>query len=121
MFCHGNLNPVNIIYDAPTNSVSFVGLQFCGPNFQAFDIAQHFMTLCGPDLSKVGKEEFVPAREFQLRWCHHYLSAYKDISTQKVVTFHKVFPYILAFSHSPIQQNMDPYLSSYCFTYVTYT
>ena len=85
MFCHGNLSPANIVYDSPTNSVSFVGLQFCGPNFQAFEVAQHFMTLCGPDLDKVGKEEFVPAREFQLRWCHHYLAGYNNTSTQTVL------------------------------------
>ena len=33
-FCHGNLNLSNILYDATTNSVQFVGLQFASPNYQ---------------------------------------------------------------------------------------
>ena len=33
-FCHGNLNLSNIIYDATTNSVQFIELQFAGPNYQ---------------------------------------------------------------------------------------
>ena len=52
---------------------------------QAFEIAQHFMTMCGSDLSKVGREEFVPAKEFQLRWCQNYLAGLHDIPSQKVL------------------------------------
>ena len=33
-FCHGNLNLSNIIYDATTNSIQFIELQFAGPNYQ---------------------------------------------------------------------------------------
>jgi hypothetical protein len=33
-FCHGNLNLSNIIYDATTNNVQFIELQFAAPNYQ---------------------------------------------------------------------------------------
>ena len=62
----------------------FIDLEFAGPNFQAFDLAQHFMTFACGDLDRVGKEEFVPAREFQMRWCHYYLMGYKDLPTNEV-------------------------------------
>ena len=34
VFCHGNLNPANIIYDATTSSIQFIELQYAGPNYQ---------------------------------------------------------------------------------------
>ena len=33
-FCHGNLNLSNIVYDATTNNVQFIELQFAAPNYQ---------------------------------------------------------------------------------------
>ena len=51
---------------------------------KAFEIAQYFMTMCGSDMSKVGREEFVPAKEFQLRWCQSYLSGLHNVPLQKV-------------------------------------
>ena len=42
------------------------------------------MTMCGSDMSKVGREEFVPAKEFQLRWCQSYLSGLHNVPLQKV-------------------------------------
>ena len=51
---------------------------------QAFELAQHFLSMAGADLSKVGREEFVPAKEFQMRWCRAYLGGYKNIPEHKV-------------------------------------
>ena len=51
---------------------------------KAFEIAQHFMTMCGSDMSKIGREEFVPAKEFQLRWCQNYLSGFHNVPLQQV-------------------------------------
>lgn len=84
VFCHNDLCPENIIYDAVARTVTFIHLECAGSNFQAFEIARHFYTLCGSDMTKVGSSDFVPAAEFQMRWCHNYLAAFKDISMQKV-------------------------------------
>ena len=59
------------------------------------------MTMCGSDMSKIGREEFVPAREFQLRWCQNYLSGFHNTPIQQVrkqfiniiwFSFNKKFP-----------------------------
>jgi ethanolamine kinase len=84
LYCHGDLNPANMIFDPVRRSVIFIDLEFAGPNFQAFEIAQHFMTFVCGDLSKVGRDEFVPAREFQLRWCHAYLTGFMALPREKV-------------------------------------
>ena len=40
--------------------------------------------MAGADLSRVGREEFVPAKEFQMRWCRAYLGGYRDLPEHKV-------------------------------------
>ena len=37
------------------------------------------MTFAGEDLSKVGRNEFVPAKEFQKRWIGTYLKAFLNV------------------------------------------
>jgi len=72
VFCHNDLNPQNIIYDSISRNVAILHLEYADINFQALEIARHFYTLSGgsSDLAKVGCAEFVPAKEFQMRWCH---------------------------------------------------
>ena len=67
-----------------TGSLKFrIEFNFC-TSFKAFEIAQHFMTMCGSDMSKIGREEFVPAKEFQVRWCQNYLSGFHNVPIQQV-------------------------------------
>ena len=87
VFCHNDLNPNNIIYDPVTRQVSFLHLEFADMNFQAFELARHFYTLCGSDLDRVGSSDYVPAPEFQIRWCQHYLAAYQNTSTKEVIIY----------------------------------
>ena len=84
VFCHNDLNPNNILYDPVTRQVSFIHLEFADMNFQAFEMARHFYTLCGSDLSRVGSSDFVPAPEFQFRWCQYYIAAYENIPVKEV-------------------------------------
>ena len=111
LYCHGNLRPENVIFDPVTKAVVFIDLKYAGPNFQvqyfnlelrrliniayitilqpgfllqAYELAQHFMSLAGPDLSRVGRSEYVPAKEFQIRWLRHYFSAFKVVPEAKV-------------------------------------
>ena len=84
VFCHNDLNPNNIMYDPVTRQVSFLHLEFADMNFQAFELARHFYTLCGSDLDRVGSSDYVPAPEFQIRWCQHYLAAYQNTSSKEV-------------------------------------
>merc|ERR1711944_399021 len=85
VFCHNDLSPENIMYDPVNRNVSFLHLEYADINFQAFELARHFYRLSGnSDMSKVGCAEYVPAQEFQLRWCHHYLAAYNGVSVANV-------------------------------------
>ena len=83
VFCHNDLTPENIIYDTLTRNVSILHLEYADVNFQGYELARHFYTLSGTD--KVGFSEFVPAREFQMRWIHYYLAAYKNVSIRQVI------------------------------------
>ena len=84
VFCHNDLSPQNIIYDPLTRNVSLIHLEFADFNFQGFEIARHFYTLSGSDMTKVGCADYVPAPEFQKRWCHHYLASYNNTSLGEV-------------------------------------
>ncbi len=61
---------------------------------QAFEIASHFMMFAGGDLDKVGRNEYVPAKEFQMRWLQTYLTGYKELPPHKVVSL-LIFTYYL--------------------------
>lgn len=87
VFCHNDLSPQNIIYDTLSRNVSFLHLEYADVNFQAFELARHFYTLSGTD--KVGFSEYVPAREFQMRWIHYYLAAYENVSVRQVKNWKK--------------------------------
>ena len=65
-------------------SPTFINCSQSGPNFQAFEIAAHFMSFVSGDLDKTGRDEFVPAKEFQLRWIGHYLSGFREIPPEDV-------------------------------------
>jgi len=83
-FCHGDLNPRNIIYDKIKKSVSFICSNYFGPRPRAFEIAHLFLTMYGGDHNLVGKDEYVPSRQVQTRWLNHYLAAFKGVHLHQV-------------------------------------
>ncbi|TRY78738.1 hypothetical protein TCAL_13461 [Tigriopus californicus] len=84
VYCHGDLKPSNIIYEVNTETIQFINMECAGPNFQAYEIAQHFIHFNSSDLERVGYDEFVPAKEFQRRWLAFYLSGFKDVPLVQV-------------------------------------
>lgn len=38
------------------------------------------------DVPQVGMEEYVPAKEFQIRWCQSYLAGFRGVPNNKVVS-----------------------------------
>lgn len=106
VFCHNDLSPQNIIYDSITRNVAFLHLEYADVNFQAFEIARHFYTLSGnSDLSNVGCAELVPAREFQMRWCQHYLAAFNDSKTVKYPVLSDFVREFLMFFETALKKN----------------
>lgn len=51
VFCHNDLVMRNIIWDEDSASVSFIDFEYSAPNYQPFDIANHFSEYCGKPLS----------------------------------------------------------------------
>ena len=47
VFCHNDLLLANILYDAQGCAVSFIDFEYAGPNYMAFDIANHFNEFAG--------------------------------------------------------------------------
>ena len=72
VLCHNDLNSLNVIYDDTNGSqhIAFIDMEFASPNYQAFDIANHF---CGfgdvhnPDYS------CYPSEAVQKCWIRLYL------------------------------------------------
>ena len=47
VFCHNDLLLANILYDERNHSIRFIDLEYAGPNYQAYDIANHFCEFAG--------------------------------------------------------------------------
>jgi ethanolamine kinase len=92
LFCHNDLLLGNVIYTQELEKVTFIDYEYAEPNFQAFDIGNHFSefpgigTDAGIDYSKY------PSREFQLKWLRVYLEEFNsttEISDDDVETLYK--------------------------------
>lgn len=47
VFAHNDLLLGNVIYTKETNSVTFIDFEYAAPNYQAYDIANHFAEFVG--------------------------------------------------------------------------
>ena len=47
VMCHNDLLLDNIVYDEEANAVHFIDFEYAGPNFAAYDIANHFNEISG--------------------------------------------------------------------------
>lgn len=47
VFAHNDLLLANVIYTEETNSVTFIDYEYADFNYQAFDIANHFIEFVG--------------------------------------------------------------------------
>ncbi|KAK8751214.1 hypothetical protein OTU49_013478, partial [Cherax quadricarinatus] len=81
VFCHNDLVMRNIIWDADTASATFIDYEYAGPNYQPFDIANHFNEYSGmekPDFS------LYPSVAVQRAWLRSYLAQYCSIPEEEV-------------------------------------
>lgn len=47
VFAHNDLLLGNVIYTKETDSVTFIDFEYAAPNYQAYDIANHFAEFVG--------------------------------------------------------------------------
>lgn len=63
LFCHNDLLPGNVIYTQERNSVTFIDYEYAEPNFQAFDIGNHFAEFPG-----IGSNADIDYTKYPSKW-----------------------------------------------------
>ena len=70
VLCHNDVHSANIIYHEETDSIKLVDYEFAGPNYAAFDIANHFCKFAG--VHSVDYSRY-PDERVQKTWLRVYL------------------------------------------------
>jgi ethanolamine kinase len=102
VFCHNDLNMVNIIHTVDTESVTFIDFEYAQPNFQAFDIANHFAKIAGSCDDAGIDYGLFPSRDFQMRWLKHYLREFhgrRDVKSYEIEQLQGVVSKFVVSSH----------------------
>ena len=73
VFCHLDLNIPNILYDG--EDVHFIDVEYAGPTYAAFDIANHFVQFVGIEDDPLDWARWYPDKDYQLNWIRTYLEA----------------------------------------------
>lgn len=82
MFCHNDLLLGNVIYTKEKNFVTFIDYEYAAFNYQAFDIANHFLEFAG--LENVDYTKF-PEEPLQKDWIRIYLEEFQNEFTENDV------------------------------------
>lgn len=72
--CHNDLLLGNIIYAG--GKVTFIDHEYGAPNYQAFDLGNHFTEFVGIGDQNLDYENLYPKEDFQKDWLRRYLAAY---------------------------------------------
>ncbi|XP_019865531.1 ethanolamine kinase [Aethina tumida] len=75
VFAHNDLLLGNVIYTEEKGTVNFIDFEYAAPNYQAFDIANHFAEFAGVDEVDYSK---YPNKELQYDWLTTYLKEYNN-------------------------------------------
>jgi len=73
VLCHNDNKAENIIWNSENQTIHFVDFEGMNYNFQAIELASHFIRFCGinpPDFA------LMPSEEFQMKWLKVYLGHY---------------------------------------------
>ncbi|XP_046457276.1 ethanolamine kinase 1-like isoform X1 [Daphnia pulex] len=84
VFCHNDLLLANILYDKDQNVIAFIDFEYAGPNYQAYDIANHFCEFSGVEDFNTSR---YPDEEFRKNWVTCYLKTFcggQDVGNETV-------------------------------------
>uniref|UniRef100_A0A7E4ZVU2 ethanolamine kinase n=1 Tax=Panagrellus redivivus TaxID=6233 RepID=A0A7E4ZVU2_PANRE len=98
VFCHNDLLVYNILYDNAKDEVHFIDYEYAAPNYQLFDIANHFCEYAGveePDYS------LCPTNDQKRAFLKSYLTYFLKREPQKteVDASFAMIPFFEAASH----------------------
>ncbi|KAJ3641303.1 hypothetical protein Zmor_027815 [Zophobas morio] len=74
VFCHNDLLLGNVVYTQEKNCVTFIDYEYAAFNYQAFDIANHFLEFAGVEDADFSR---YPSEELQRNWLCIYLEEFK--------------------------------------------
>lgn len=70
VLCHNDIHSANLIYNDETGDMKLVDFEYTGPNYLAFDIADHFCEFAG--VENVDYRKF-PEEDVRKQWIRVYL------------------------------------------------
>lgn len=104
VLCHNDLNIPNLIYDKKRQMMHCIDYEFAGPNYAAYDIANHFTEFAGN--SGTVDFDLIPNESTQKQWLNIYLLKYKEkdavpagISEEDVHMLYEQVKYFILVSH----------------------
>ena len=78
VFCHNDILLANVIWNEDLQTVQFIDYEYGKPNYQPFDIANHFDEFAGVDPVSLDYASLYPDPAFQKAWIRHYLFHFND-------------------------------------------
>lgn len=73
-YCHNDLHSANLIL--ADDALTCIDHEFGGPNYSAFDIANHFNEYCGIEVFDL---KYYPKKEVQIWWIRQYLKELNNL------------------------------------------
>ena len=100
VFCHNDALLANIVIRqqpdlSSSMTVAFIDLEYAGPNYAAFDIANHFCEFVGCE-GELDYPGLLPTREYQLAWLKRYMQEAGLPAEQLETIYHEVQLFMLA-------------------------
>jgi ethanolamine kinase len=74
VFCHNDVHSANMIYNEETDTIRLIDYEYAGPNYFAFDIANHFCEFAG--VENVDYQKY-PSEMVQKMWIRMYLEEFQ--------------------------------------------
>jgi len=83
VFCHNDALLANCVVQKEAEKVIFIDMEYGGPSYAAFDIANHFVEYVGCD-GVLDYEKWLPTKEYQIDWIQSYLDNREGIKKDEV-------------------------------------
>eukprot|EP00090_Calanus_glacialis_P046093 TRINITY_DN8881_c0_g1_i1.p1 TRINITY_DN8881_c0_g1~~TRINITY_DN8881_c0_g1_i1.p1 ORF type:complete len:350 (-),score=156.31 TRINITY_DN8881_c0_g1_i1:126-1142(-) len=98
VFCHNDALLANIVVKKKTEEVIFIDMEYGGPSYAAFDIANHFVEFVGCE-GELDYERWLPSKEYQVDWIEEYLAHRGDIMQEEVEVVYNMVQQFMLCAH----------------------
>jgi len=98
VFCHNDALLANCVVQDKAGKVIFIDMEYGGPSYAAFDIANHFVEFVGCE-GELDYEKWLPTKEYQLDWIQHYLDHRENNKDELVDVVYKEVQLFMLCAH----------------------